>query len=121
MLDLRRVPPPPLAREGVPVYVNDKLGIALQLRLAREEQGLSQADVAATAGVSQQQIARLEHPDSSPKLESVAAVARALGLHVELVPIETAVLDAPPDLNVEVPPKLTPEGAPRRPHREMPR
>lgn len=85
MLDLRRVPPRPLAQAGVPVYVNGKLSIALQLRLAREEQGFSQSDVAERAGVSQQQIARLESVDNNPTLATVIAAAHALGLRLELV------------------------------------
>ncbi len=49
-LELRRLPPRPLFEDGEEVYVNDKLSVALQLRLAREEQGLSQAAVAERAG-----------------------------------------------------------------------
>lgn len=85
MLDLRRVPPRPLTKEGVPVHINEKLSVALQIRLARDEQGYSQAQVADRAGLSQQQVARIESPDNNPTLASVIAVAGALGLHLELV------------------------------------
>lgn len=93
ILDLRRVPPRPTAKDGIPVYIDDKLSIALQLRLAREELGLSQTEVAARAGLSQQQIARLENPDNNPTLQGVSAAARALGLRLELVPGPTVTLD----------------------------
>jgi transcriptional regulator with XRE-family HTH domain len=36
------------------------------------------------AGVSQQQIAKLENPDENPSLETLAKVARALGLEVNI-------------------------------------
>ncbi len=98
-LDLRRLPPRPLARAGVPVYVNDKLSVSLQLRLAREEQGLSQSEVAGRAGLSQQQIARLESPDNNPTLQGVSAAANALGLRLELVSdVAEAIEVLPPEV-----------------------
>jgi transcriptional regulator with XRE-family HTH domain len=35
-------------------------------------------------GVSQQQIAKLEDPDKSPKLETLESVAKALNLELDL-------------------------------------
>jgi predicted RNase H-like HicB family nuclease/transcriptional regulator with XRE-family HTH domain len=100
MLDLRRLPPRPAAKEGEPVHINDKLGVALQLRLAREEQGYSQAQTADRAGLSQQQIARLESPDNNPTLDSVIAAAGAVGLRLELVSdaSDNTALTASPEL-----------------------
>ncbi len=96
-LELRRLPPRPLFEDGEEVYVNDKLSVALQLRLAREEQGVSQAAVAERAGLTQPQVARLESPDNNPNLQGVSAAANALGLRVELVPVFQ-----PPQLHAEI-------------------
>jgi ribosome-binding protein aMBF1 (putative translation factor) len=61
-----------------------RLGAALMLRWARQDAGLSQAELAQRAGVSQQQIAKLESPDANPTLESLEKIAAALGRRVEL-------------------------------------
>jgi transcriptional regulator with XRE-family HTH domain len=59
------------------------LGTRLALIWARTDAGLSQAELARRAGVSQQAIAKLEHPDSNPTVETLQKVADAL--HAELV------------------------------------
>jgi DNA-binding XRE family transcriptional regulator/predicted RNase H-like HicB family nuclease len=84
-----RVPPEPKRRvraKGThwPVHVNPVLGTVLQLRWARQRLGLSQAQLGKRAGVSQQQIAKLEDPDENPTLETIARVSRALGLEVDV-------------------------------------
>jgi transcriptional regulator with XRE-family HTH domain len=56
----------------------------LQLRWARADQGLSQTDVAKRARVSQQAIAKLEHPDGNPTLGTIQKVAAALGLKLDV-------------------------------------
>jgi len=66
------------------VPVVPRLGAALMLRWARQDAGLSQAELAERAGVSQQQIAKLESPDANPTLESLEKIAAALGRRVEL-------------------------------------
>jgi antitoxin HicB len=79
------LPPKPKAKKGEAIAIPAKLAIALQVRWAREEQGLTQAQLAKAAGLTRQQVARLENPENNPTLENMAAVAQALGMHVELV------------------------------------
>jgi predicted RNase H-like HicB family nuclease/DNA-binding XRE family transcriptional regulator len=86
-----QVPQRPKARVKVPrgakplyVQVNPGLSAVLQLRWARHEQGLSQAELARRAGVSQQQIAKLENPDENPTLATLSKVADALGLTLDV-------------------------------------
>lgn len=69
---LLRVPIPPT------------LASALSIRWARQEQNMSQGDLAALLGVSQQQVALLEKPDANPTLGSLEKAAKALGLHVDI-------------------------------------
>jgi predicted RNase H-like HicB family nuclease/DNA-binding XRE family transcriptional regulator len=66
------------------IEVPPKLAVKIELRRARRAAGLTQAQLAARAGVSQQQIAQLEHPDSNPTLETLERVARALGARLEV-------------------------------------
>src|SRR5579863_1445108 len=86
-----QVPPRPVERTGAPagksvarVPVRPGLAAALQIRWARHDAGLSQGDLGKKAGVSQQQIAKLENPDENPSLETIQKVARALGLEVNV-------------------------------------
>jgi transcriptional regulator with XRE-family HTH domain len=63
--------------------------IALQLAALREEQGLSQKQLADRIGTSQQQISRLESPSyEGHTLSMLRRVAKALGsrVHVTLEP-----------------------------------
>lgn len=60
--------------------VKPGLAIALEVRWARQDAGLSQAELAERAGVSQQQIAKLESPEGNPSVATIAKIARALGL-----------------------------------------
>jgi antitoxin HicB len=70
------------------VAVPPKLAITLSFRWAREAAGLTQAQLAKRVGVSQQQIAKLEHPDANPSIDTLIKVAAALGrsLDVKLPP-----------------------------------
>ena len=79
-----QVPPRPKSKRGTPVSINSTLAVVLQLRWARAERRLSQADVAKRAGVSQQAIAKLEHPDGNPTLATIQRVATALGLRLDV-------------------------------------
>ncbi|HMA94680.1 MAG TPA: type II toxin-antitoxin system HicB family antitoxin [Polyangiaceae bacterium] len=79
-----RIAPSPKAQRGTPIAVNSTLAIVLQLRWARAAQGLSQTAVAKRAGVSQQAIAKLEHPDGNPTLATLERVASALGLRLNV-------------------------------------
>lgn len=87
-----RVPPPPSARKHrVPpgagsalIPVSPALAIRIELRRARTDAGLSQAQLAARVGVSQQQIAALESPDSNLTLSTLEKVAAVLGREVQI-------------------------------------
>jgi len=59
--------------------------IAVQLAALREEQGLSQKELAALVGTTQQQISRLESPSyEGHSLSMLRRVADALGAHVNV-------------------------------------
>lgn len=61
-------------------FVEEANDTALQIRMARKRAGVSQAELAARLGVSQQQVQRLEDPDkSNPTMTTLRAIARALG------------------------------------------
>ncbi len=97
-----QIPPRPRAHYGAPygimarIPVRPGLAAALNIRWARHDAGLSQKALGVLAGVSQQQIAKLENPDENPSLETLTKVGRALGLQVsvELVPFERVLLPA---------------------------
>ncbi len=74
----------PMGCSPLDVIVPAGLSAALSLRWARQDAGLSQAALAARAGVSQQQIAKLEHPDENPTIGTLRKVAVALELEVTL-------------------------------------
>lgn len=86
----RRVPPRPRKHRApanakrLVVVVPPKLSVALQVRWARQDGRLSQAELARKVGVTQQAIAKLEDPDANPTLETVQKTADALGLDVEV-------------------------------------
>lgn len=89
-LVMRRVPPVP-RRHRVPkngeirhIRVSPLLAARVQLRQARSAAGLSQADLAALIGVTQQQVARLENPDNDLKISTLERAARALGLSLDI-------------------------------------
>jgi DNA-binding XRE family transcriptional regulator/predicted RNase H-like HicB family nuclease len=76
----RRAPPGKVIWVEVPA----KLATKLYLRWARHEAGLSQAQLAKKVGVTQQAIAKLEHPKSNPMLDTLERVAAALGAQLEI-------------------------------------
>lgn len=83
------VPPKPSAdfhkRGATVIWVPVPLLLAakLELRWCRQEAGLTQAQLAAKAGVSQQAIQRLESPDTNPSLSTLESVAWALDADVD--------------------------------------
>jgi len=86
-----QIPPRPSIHYGAPltmtvarIPVRPGLAAALNIRWARHDAGLSQRGLGERAGVSQQQIAKLEDPDENPSLETLAKVASALALQVSL-------------------------------------
>jgi len=81
------VPPAPHTHVGddfIPVYIDPVLATRIRIRLARHEAGLTQRDLAERAGVTQQQIAKLEHPDSNASIITLAKVAAALGMVLDV-------------------------------------
>ncbi|HEY1532523.1 MAG TPA: helix-turn-helix domain-containing protein [Polyangiaceae bacterium] len=75
---------PKIRRGGDAIEVNPTLSAVLQIRWRREEMELTQGALAKRAGISQQQIAKLENPDGNPTIASLQKVAEALGLRLEL-------------------------------------
>jgi predicted RNase H-like HicB family nuclease/DNA-binding XRE family transcriptional regulator len=98
-----QVPPRPAARTSAPkgrklarIDVRPGLAAALEIRWARDAAGWTQAALGRRAGVSQQQIAKLENPDENPTLETLEKVVKALGLRVSLDLIEPSRISVPP-------------------------
>ncbi len=90
-LQERKLPPRPpesfRARGGCEVLwvsVEPKLAVKLELRWARERAGLTQAELAKRAGISQPAIAQLEDPDSNPTIETLQKAAKALGTELSI-------------------------------------
>ena len=82
-----RVPPAPGVHQGenlMRVGINPVLAARIQIRIARHAAGLTQQGLAELAGVSQQQIAKLEHPDLNPSITTLAKVATALGMVLDI-------------------------------------
>jgi DNA-binding XRE family transcriptional regulator len=53
------------------------------LKAWREHLGLTQAEVAGRAGMSQPAYAKLEKPDANPRTATLRKIARALGISLE--------------------------------------
>jgi DNA-binding XRE family transcriptional regulator/predicted RNase H-like HicB family nuclease len=84
-------PPRPTAKLRAPsggrvieVPVPQRLALTLMLRWARQDAGLSQAELAKRLGVSQQAVAKVEHPDANPTVDTLLRVAAALGMSLSL-------------------------------------
>lgn len=58
--------------------------LARRLIEARRQGNLTQAELAAKAGVKQEYIARLESGSANPTLASITKVSRALGVRLEI-------------------------------------
>lgn len=54
------------------------------IRTARREAGLSQAQLAERLATTQSAVARLERPDSNPRIETLEAALRAAGRRLTL-------------------------------------
>lgn len=85
-----RAPPEPRYRpsrmtaRSSAVTVSPILAVRLQLRWARQSLGLSQSGLAKRVGVTRQQIALLESPDSNVTLRTLERVAAAMNLTLEV-------------------------------------
>jgi DNA-binding XRE family transcriptional regulator/predicted RNase H-like HicB family nuclease len=74
----------PNGRELWKIRVEAPLAVAVQIRWARQDLGLTQKQLAERAGVSQQQIAKLENPDENPTIKTIAKVSAALGAQLDV-------------------------------------
>lgn len=74
----------PEGAEVLGVPVPSQLGVAIAIRCAHHDAGLTQAELARRMKVSQQQAAKLEQPDANPTVETLTKVAEALGLRLEV-------------------------------------
>ncbi len=68
---------PAIAAEVDPPYV-----LAGNVYALRKDRGLTQAQLAEAAGVRQPRIAEIERGDANPRLDTLAKLARALGVPV---------------------------------------
>ncbi|MGK2936129.1 MAG: helix-turn-helix domain-containing protein [Gemmatimonadaceae bacterium] len=66
----------------IPVPV--PLAVRLELRWLRALYDLTQADVARSTGMSQQQIARLEGPRGNPTVDTLERLAKGLGVRLRI-------------------------------------
>src|SRR5947209_20189393 len=91
-LQERMLPPRPprsfKSRKGAVLWVpvDPKLAVKLELRWMLDDLGLTQAELAKLAGVSQPAIAQLESPDSNPTIDTLNRVARAVGAQIDFHP-----------------------------------
>lgn len=68
---------------------DERYRLAHQLMVRRRELGLTQAKLARMTGIGQADISRIEGGRANPTVATLAAVARALGLQLGLVPQES--------------------------------
>lgn len=92
LLEEGDVPPHPSHKGVVFVPVSPLLAAKLHLRWAREEAGLSQEELGNRMGISQQAVAKLEHPSNNTSLRTLARAALAMGRRVA---VEFEVVDVP--------------------------
>lgn len=84
LVDGRSPPRPARTTKGTElVNVDPQLAVAIELRWARQDAGLSQAELASRVGVSQQQIAKLEKPGANPSIVTLRKVAEAMGVRLQ--------------------------------------
>jgi transcriptional regulator with XRE-family HTH domain len=61
-----------------------QLDLAAELILRRQHLGLTQRQLAQKSGIQQSEISRIEGADANPTLQTITALARALGLQFQL-------------------------------------
>jgi XRE family transcriptional regulator, regulator of sulfur utilization len=64
----------------------ERYSLSQQVMELRRTRGLSQAEVAARAGLDQSEISRLERGSGNPTRSTLEKVARALHAHLSLIP-----------------------------------
>lgn len=64
-----------------PIQPDPDTAVPVMLRWAREDAGLTQAQLADRMGITQQAYQKLERTGGNPSIKTLAKVARALGLH----------------------------------------
>jgi predicted RNase H-like HicB family nuclease/DNA-binding XRE family transcriptional regulator len=82
------LPPLPRWREGrsmVAVPVPARLAAVTMIRQRRATLGLTQKQLAERLGVSQQQVTKIEDPDTKSSLESIEKVMHAVGVRLKFV------------------------------------
>jgi transcriptional regulator with XRE-family HTH domain len=84
-LEYGDAPPRPARHRGAPIRVRQRLAVAIQIRWLREDLGLTQRELAGKAGVSQQQIAKLEKPSGNPTIGTLEAIAKKSGAQLSTV------------------------------------
>ncbi|MEG1892105.1 MAG: helix-turn-helix transcriptional regulator [Clostridia bacterium] len=67
-----------------------RAALICELVRARQEHGLSQKKLEELSGVKQPVIARIEHGDSSPRLDTMIKVLAPLGKTLAVVPLKEA-------------------------------
>ena len=84
-------------REELNISADEENIIALEKELIRtmveirEEQGLSQAELAAKCNVKQPMIARMEKSVHSPQIDSLLRILTPLGYTLQIVPLNKKV------------------------------
>ena len=63
--------------------------ICQKVREVRNQMGMSQGEVARTAGLHRQAVTRLESAEVSPSIDLLARTLEPMGYTVDIVPIET--------------------------------
>ena len=66
--------------KAVRIAVDPALAARLQIRWARDDAGLSQAELAKRMGVPRQQVSRIESSDGNLTMATIDRVAKALGV-----------------------------------------
>jgi DNA-binding XRE family transcriptional regulator/predicted RNase H-like HicB family nuclease len=68
----------------IPIRIDPTLAVRLEIRWARQDENLSQADLAKRLGVSRQQVSLLEAQGGNLTLGTLLKVAHALGRDVDV-------------------------------------
>lgn len=81
------IPRPPEKAEGPDIhwiFVDPYVAAPILLRWAREEEHVSQAELAARLGVTRQAVQKLERSSANPSIKTLARAFRALGRDLKL-------------------------------------